>query len=975
MPAEIDTGGPRVLHCDSRADCPTTPISAGQQRRAAHSSCRSANSLADLGRDSAARLPRIHGPVKSPNRLDSRGDRQNPKGPRRDREIDTHADDEEPAEALNGRDVLAKSRASTQPPPRPTRGGNGLTCLAPEGVSRALENASKDECLSVTRDSREGARNTRYKVERAESRLAIAADTSGRAIARRRSLQDRSWTRPLLRAGQRPDTNPSRDSIDRPSGTRAAGGSPLLSSHHSRSCSKVRSCEDNTDDTSEGFPGERLAVAAGDDDDDEDSRADGNARSPRWPGRDERLKEEIQAGRTGSARKDPTSRKRRGRACRGHSFLRLAVLLFLVTFGQSGLFGRSVRKFSAGPSRVSVLTIGTTMMIGAVSAAPVDLLGDAGNRAERSANLSHITGTSRKIQMYVKNRHLQILPDGTVNGSNDDTSEYTIFQRISVSRGQLRIRSMATCLYLCMDVCGLLYGAREHTDECVFNENLEQHNYNTYSSVRWSTKKKTMYLGLNRYGQPRRVQTKGEANLGRLSAYARVLTRAAPLDRVEALQRQILGSKHNVRHRHHDRTPRGQHGDVAQQQPNCPPLPMQEKDGRDKFRCRKRKKRKKRKRRCRQGEQPGPQCQLPEDSGVGARSEATDADASPETTSHVVGCTTPESKRSCEGAASEEACRRQALSVPAKKRKSRIDCDPTAAVVVVDRNFTRNGKNKAPTSNAKKPNVGGDSQSKKPDLTDGKKKKRKRPATTQTRGSAASPTSSQKQYALGTTSSQASSSLTAPPASKVRASTASSSSSPSPPGASTAPSVKRVASSKSGRKKPPSSSSSSSSPPQSPRNGIARPSVGSRRVGKSFSGTAGSIGQARSTPSATTPSSEAAHRSPPSTTKVPETTTKPPLPSSSPAPTSSLPWQKSAEDISGSLSDFSLVDEEASSSFAASEVTTGTTESTTSTASSEIVTDLTTFRLLKKDGEDSGSGADDVVLRATTSFPFDRLAM
>lgn len=38
-----------------------------------------------------------------------------------------------------------------------------------------------------------------------------------------------------------------------------------------------------------------------------------------------------------------------------------------------------------------------------------------------------------------------------------------IFQRISVSRGQLRIQGVATCLYLCMDVCGLLYGSVSET--------------------------------------------------------------------------------------------------------------------------------------------------------------------------------------------------------------------------------------------------------------------------------------------------------------------------------------------------------------------------------------------------------------------------------------------------------------------------------------------------------------------------------
>lgn len=46
-------------------------------------------------------------------------------------------------------------------------------------------------------------------------------------------------------------------------------------------------------------------------------------------------------------------------------------------------------------------------------------------RSERSTNLSHITGTARKIQMFIKNRHLQLLPDGIVNGTTDDTSPYS----------------------------------------------------------------------------------------------------------------------------------------------------------------------------------------------------------------------------------------------------------------------------------------------------------------------------------------------------------------------------------------------------------------------------------------------------------------------------------------------------------------------------------------------------------------------
>lgn len=210
---------------------------------------------------------------------------------------------------------------------------------------------------------------------------------------------------------------------------------------------------------------------------------------------------------------------------------------------------------------------------------------------------------------------------------------------------------------------------REYTEECVFNETLEQHNYNTYSSVRWSTPKKSLYLGLNRRGQPRRVQAKGH-NLGRLSAYARVLTQVAPPDRVEALQARMLGAQHNVRHHHNSHHHRNkQH----QQQAICPTLPPQERDGRDKFRCRKRKKRKKWKRRCNEGEKPGPHCGIVESHGRATNGTAVKSqnpgDSNP-----------PQSKRSCEGEASEELCRKQALDAPAKKRKSRIESTKGASV-------------------------------------------------------------------------------------------------------------------------------------------------------------------------------------------------------------------------------------------------------------------------------------------------------
>lgn len=237
----------------------------------------------------------------------------------------------------------------------------------------------------------------------------------------------------------------------------------------------------------------------------------------------------------------------------------------------------------------------------------------------------------------------------------------------------------------------------EYTEDCLFNETLEQHNYNTYSSVRWSTNRKTLYLGLNRHGEPRRVQAKGH-NLGRLSAYARVLTQVAPPDRVEALQRRMMGAHHGVRHRHNA------HHHRSQQQAICPRVLHPEKDNRDKFRCRKRKKRKKRKRKCREDEVPGPQCEhhLQPGSSEGL----------------------PDSKRSCEGAASDEVCRRQALEAASKKRKSRMEKVGSAGrnQSTTQQKGSKKGKKQPST---KKPSSFGeheDDELRKPDSMNGKNK-------------------------------------------------------------------------------------------------------------------------------------------------------------------------------------------------------------------------------------------------------------
>lgn len=91
-------------------------------------------------------------------------------------------------------------------------------------------------------------------------------------------------------------------------------------------------------------------------------------------------------------------------------------------------------------------------------------------------------------------------------------------------------------LYNCQlsDVfCYLLQ--KDFEDECVFNEMIEQNHYNTYSSVKYTNDRRTLYLALNKRGTPRKVQIKADAPLGKLSTYTRVLTQPVPAERVERL--------------------------------------------------------------------------------------------------------------------------------------------------------------------------------------------------------------------------------------------------------------------------------------------------------------------------------------------------------------------------------------------------------------------------------------------------------
>lgn len=115
-----------------------------------------------------------------------------------------------------------------------------------------------------------------------------------------------------------------------------------------------------------------------------------------------------------------------------------------VTFGALALYiiflcGNSVSGASFGDDRsapqyvagASLAQVPERTAAGAPSAAAryaddgaAAAAGSAARSSRSAANLSHITGTARKIKMFIKNRYLQVFPDGTVNSTAEDTNDY-----------------------------------------------------------------------------------------------------------------------------------------------------------------------------------------------------------------------------------------------------------------------------------------------------------------------------------------------------------------------------------------------------------------------------------------------------------------------------------------------------------------------------------------------------------------------
>ncbi|CAL8280190.1 unnamed protein product [Boreogadus saida] len=97
---------------------------------------------------------------------------------------------------------------------------------------------------------------------------------------------------------------------------------------------------------------------------------------------------------------------------------------------------------------------------------------------------------------------LQMQPDGTIDGTKDEDSTFTIFNLIPVGLRVVAIQGVQTKMYLAMNNEGFLYTSEHFTPECKFKESVFENYYVTYSSMmyRQQASGRAWYLGLNKEG-------------------------------------------------------------------------------------------------------------------------------------------------------------------------------------------------------------------------------------------------------------------------------------------------------------------------------------------------------------------------------------------------------------------------------------------------------------------------------------------
>ncbi|XP_068169366.1 fibroblast growth factor 6-like isoform X1 [Antennarius striatus] len=130
------------------------------------------------------------------------------------------------------------------------------------------------------------------------------------------------------------------------------------------------------------------------------------------------------------------------------------------------------------------------------------VLGISGEKPEQNWESDYLLGIKRVRRLYCNvgiGFHLQILPDGRINGVHNE-NQYSLIEISTVERGVVSLYGVRSELFIAMNGRGRLYATTVFQEECKFKESLLPNNYNAYESLVY----RGFYVALSKHGRMKR---------------------------------------------------------------------------------------------------------------------------------------------------------------------------------------------------------------------------------------------------------------------------------------------------------------------------------------------------------------------------------------------------------------------------------------------------------------------------------------
>uniref|UniRef100_A0AAY4E3S9 Fibroblast growth factor n=1 Tax=Denticeps clupeoides TaxID=299321 RepID=A0AAY4E3S9_9TELE len=130
------------------------------------------------------------------------------------------------------------------------------------------------------------------------------------------------------------------------------------------------------------------------------------------------------------------------------------------------------------------------------------VLGISGERSDLNWESDYLLGIKRVRRLYCNvgiGFHLQVLPDGRINGAHNE-NQYSLIEISTVDRGVVSLYGVKSELFVAMSSRGRLYATRVFQDNCKFKETLLPNNYNAYES----SVHRGAYIALSKHGRVKR---------------------------------------------------------------------------------------------------------------------------------------------------------------------------------------------------------------------------------------------------------------------------------------------------------------------------------------------------------------------------------------------------------------------------------------------------------------------------------------